>query len=112
MSKQVFLLRAIIKSFTDSRKSYPIKRDEKGELSCGCPDWIYRRSKQKAPQDRMCKHLYKIMTAEDQLEKLFLMGDKFVLEIDGEKWEVSKDLTPNGEVNNGLEKNQVTGNTP
>jgi hypothetical protein len=100
MSKQVFLLRAVIKSFTRPDKQYPIKRDEQGQLSCGCPDWIYRKSKNKTPEDRMCKHLQKISASKDKLEKLFLMGDKFVLEIDHEKWEVSKELTPTGEVNN------------
>lgn len=107
MSK-TFILRAMIKSFTDTKKVYPIKRDGDGNLSCGCPDWIYRRSKQKNPQDRLCKHLYTVLNSGDQLEKLFLLGEKFVLEIDGEKWEVSKDLTPTGEVKDDLEENKVS----
>jgi len=107
MSK-TFILRAMIKSFSNPNKKYPIKRDAQGNLSCGCPDWIYRRSRGKNPQDRLCKHLYTVLNSEDRLEKLFLMGEKFVLEIDGEKWEVSKDLTPVPEVKDDLEKNTVS----
>jgi len=107
MSK-TFILRAMMRSFTDPNIVYPIERDTQGNFCCGCPDWKHRRSKAKKPQDRLCKHLYTVLNSEDRLEKLFLMGEKFVLEIDGEKWEVSKDLTPVPEVKDDLEKNTVS----
>lgn len=93
MPRPIYKFRAWIKSFVDRRDKqgnvikYAIKRNEKGELVCTCPDTIYRH--------RECKHLEKIRMSEDKLLKLFLAGDKFDLDINGEKWEViSEPVTP------------------
>jgi hypothetical protein len=97
---QGYKLRAFIQSFTRLNKKYAIKKNDNGELVCSCPDYIYRRKNQKLPEDRLCKHLEKLNQCDDKLAKLFLYiaGDKFVLEIDGDRWEVSQDMTPEGPV--------------
>ena len=42
---------AYVRSFTDSRKRYEIKRNADGQLSCGCPSWRF------AHAPKTCKHI-------------------------------------------------------
>jgi hypothetical protein len=88
MPKVVYTLRAYIKSFTDPDKKYAVKKKQDGTFTCECLDWRFRRSQN---ADGMCKHLRAILKDGDNLEKLFLHGDRYVLDIDGLKWEVTKD---------------------
>jgi len=90
MPKQVYKLRAFMKSFTDPNKKYTIKRKENGDFTCSCPSWIF------SGEPRGCKHLKAIFDSGDNIEQLFLMADKFVLDIAGEKWEIIKDMDTDG----------------
>jgi predicted nucleic acid-binding Zn finger protein len=87
MPKIVYKLRAYINSFTNPDKKYVIKRKENGDFTCNCPSWIFNQS-----GNRQCKHLRAIFESEDNVEKLFMHNDRYVLDIDGEKWQVVKDM--------------------
>ena len=93
MPKPVYTLRAFISSFSEANKKYTIKKKDDGTLTCSCPAWIFNHS-----GNRNCKHLQAITGSGDQIEKLFILGSKYVLDIDGEKWEIIKDMTPNGPI--------------
>jgi len=91
MPKVVYKLKAYIRSFTDPDKKYTVKKKEDGTFSCSCPAWIFNHS-----GDRTCKHLHAIFTYGDAVEKIFMYGNKHVLDIDGKQWEVLPDVSPDG----------------
>jgi hypothetical protein len=88
MAKMVYKLRAYIRSFTEPDKKYAIKKKQDGTFTCACLDWRFRRTQN---EDGMCKHLRAVLKDGDNLEKLFMYNDRYVLDIDGVKWEVIKD---------------------
>ena len=91
MAKQIYKLRAFIASFTEPNKKYTIKRKLDGKFTCNCPSWIFNHS-----GDRTCKHTRAILESGDNIEVLFMHADKFVLDVNGEKWTIIKDLDVNG----------------
>ncbi|MEM2928438.1 MAG: hypothetical protein QXP60_05690 [Nitrososphaerota archaeon] len=86
-------IRAYIQSFTDPNKKYIIRQMDNGDLMCSCPSWFYFKDpiEDNGIRKRSCKHIRSILNSDDPIKKMIFNSGKYIIDINGKKWEIRKE---------------------
>ena len=69
-----------IESMKHKGKIYTIKEDERGDLSCSCPSWIFKKGVEITPEGkRICKHI-RVLDKLNFLQKMRLFESKEIIQ--------------------------------